>query len=225
MYRLWTAKPGAGCSSLAILLSAALERAGREVLLVDLGGDLPLMLDGIVPPADDGATDWMAASAGPAALDRITRRVSPGVTLLPRGHAASWPHERVGDLAAALGSCWPRREVVVDLGWVDASPEAASSALQRTRRTLARSEGSVLVTRPCYVALRRAVALPFRPAAVAVVREAGRGIDEAALCDALGVPLAATVDVDPAVARATDAGRLLRRPPRLALRQAEGVLS
>jgi hypothetical protein len=47
-----------------------------------------------------------------------------------------------------------------------------------------------------------------------LVVEPGRSLDAAAVADVLGVPVTARIDLDPAVARAVDAGLLVRRTPR-----------
>jgi hypothetical protein len=73
---------------------------------------------------------------------------------------------------------------------------------------------SLLVLRPCYLALRRAVAAPFRPSGVVLVREPGRALTRRDVEAVLGVPVRAEVDVDPAIARAVDAGLLTARLPR-----------
>jgi hypothetical protein len=64
------------------------------------------------------------------------------------------------------------------------------------------------VTRACYLALRHAAAAPHRPTGVIVVREAGRSLDRHDVERVVGVPVAAEVEVDPAVARSVDAGLL-----------------
>lgn len=48
-----------------------------------------------------------------------------------------------------------------------------------------------------------------------MVSEVGRALDRHDIEDVLGVPVRAQVPVDPAVARAVDAGLLARRPPRV----------
>jgi len=73
---------------------------------------------------------------------------------------------------------------------------------------------SLLVLRPCYLALRRAVRAPLRPSGVILVSEPGRSLGRADVEDVLGVPVRAVVGVDPAVARAVDAGLLPTRLPR-----------
>jgi hypothetical protein len=73
---------------------------------------------------------------------------------------------------------------------------------------------SLLVLRPCFLALRRATLAPIRPSGVVLVREAGRALGRRDVEDVLGVPVRAEVDVEPAVARAVDAGLLAGRLPR-----------
>jgi hypothetical protein len=73
---------------------------------------------------------------------------------------------------------------------------------------------SVLVTRACYLSLRRAMAAPIRPSEVVLVEEHGRALSAADVEDVLGVPVVARVSSDPAVARAVDAGLLGARLPR-----------
>ena len=78
----------------------------------------------------------------------------------------------------------------------------------------AAASASLLVVRPCYVALRRALAAPLRPSGVVLVSEPGRALGRRDVEDVLGVPVRAEIDVEPAVARAVDAGLLSSRLPR-----------
>jgi hypothetical protein len=57
---------------------------------------------------------------------------------------------------------------------------------------------------------------------IAVV-EPGRALDGRDLSAVTGVPLVAEVHVDPVVARAVDAGTLVRRPPRPLERALRGL--
>jgi hypothetical protein len=77
-----------------------------------------------------------------------------------------------------------------------------------------RATPSLLVLRPCYLALRRAANHPLRPAGVVLVTEAGRALTRSDVEGVLGVPVRATVPVEPVVARAVDAGLLAARLPR-----------
>ena len=211
-HQLWSAKPGAGVTTVAVLLAAASARAGRPVLLVDLCGDVPIFVAHEPGPAP-GITDWLRTAAPASALHRIERQVDDLVSYLPRGGSYSWAPERAESLRAALEA--ESRHVVVDLGTV--APDDPSPMADLRRRW---STGSTayLVSRTCYISLRRAAACG-RPAGVVVVREPGRSLDHRDVAEVLGVPVVARIDMDPSVARAIDAGRLLTRPPRLASNQ------
>jgi hypothetical protein len=77
----------------------------------------------------------------------------------------------------------------------------------------ATAERSLLVLRPCYLALRRAIASPLRPSGVVLVDEPGRVVDIDDVGAALGVPVCAVIPCEARIARAVDAGLLLRRLP------------
>ena len=70
------------------------------------------------------------------------------------------------------------------------------------------------MTRACYLALRRAADPPLRPSGVVLVTEPGRALDRTDVEQVVGAPVRAEVAVDPAVARAVDAGLLASRLPR-----------
>jgi hypothetical protein len=73
------------------------------------------------------------------------------------------------------------------------------------------------VLRPCYLALRKATACPVRPDEVIMLDELGRALSADDIAAVTGAPVTATVEVHPQVARATDAGLLVARPPATAL--------
>jgi hypothetical protein len=73
---------------------------------------------------------------------------------------------------------------------------------------------SLLVTRPCYLALRRAVMLDGRPTGVVLVNEPSRALGAPDIARTLGAPVVAEVAYDPQVFRAVDAGLLAARLPR-----------
>jgi len=105
-------------------------------------------------------------------------------------------------LAAALGG---DRHVVVDCGPPGPGPGLAVAAAAGL---------SLLVLRPCYLALRRALAAPLRPSGVVLVRERERSLGRRDVEAVLGVPVRAEVAWDPAVARRVDAGLLAANLPR-----------
>ena len=202
----WSAKGGSGTTVVAAALSLLLGRvAPGGGLLVDLAGDAPAAL-GLGELTGPGARTWLGAEATPPdALARLEVPAVEGLHLLPAG-SPSGPlrSERAALLASLLAA--DARAVVVDCGPLD-SPAAITLA--------GRATISLLVLRPCYLALRRAQAAPIRPSGVVLVSEPGRALGRADVEAVLGVPVRAVVPWDPAVARCVDAGLLARRLPRL----------
>ncbi len=201
----WALKGGVGTTVVTAALGLTLNRAGHDVLLVDLAGDLPAVL-GLPEPDQPGLTEWLDAGPDVPAdgLGRIEVPATPGLAVLPRGRAVVAPSDRVEALLAALD---PRRSVVVDCGVLDRrEPDRVVVA--------ARSTSSLLVTRACYLALRRATDPPLRPSGVVLVTEPGRALQRSDVEAVVGAPVRAEVALDPAVARAVDAGLLASRLPR-----------
>jgi hypothetical protein len=209
---LWSAKGGAGTSVTAAALALVLARRPGGALVVDTAGDLPAVL-GLAQPDTPGVAEWLAAGADVPAdgLARLELPVTEGLALLPRGRAALCSPARAEVLASILGR--DPRAVVVDAGCLGGA--SSGEADVEVRRALAAGAvHSVLVTRPCYLALRRAVAVPLTPSGLVVVAEPGRALDADDVAAVLDAPLLARVTVDPAVARAVDAGLLVGRLPR-----------
>lgn len=199
----WSVKGGSGTTVVSAALGLLLARSSPSgAVLLDLGGDLPAAL-GIPEPSGPGLAEWLGAGQDvPAeAVEHLEVEAGPGLRLIPRGRKPMGPDggERV---AAAFGG---ERPVVVDCGRSDdpvGITVAASASL------------SLLVLRPCYLALRRALAAPLRPSGVVLVREDGRSLGRRDVEEVLGVPVRAEVAWDPGVARSVDAGLLASRMPR-----------
>ena len=205
----WSSKGGAGTTVVATALALLL--AGREpggAVLADLAGDVPAAL-GLPEPTSPGLAGWLAAGRDvPAdALARLEVRTVPGLALLPRG-GGLLPADRADVLAALLLA--DTRPVVADCG-ADPTGTALTIAAGATR--------SILVTRACFLALRRALGAPLRPSEVVLLTEPGRSLTRLDVEDCLGAPVVAEVAVDPSVARAVDAGLLATRLPRALARE------
>ncbi|MGH9165240.1 MAG: hypothetical protein ACRDZW_07005 [Acidimicrobiales bacterium] len=198
----WSVKGGSGTTVVAAGLALLLARSSPGgALAVDLGGDLPSVL-GLAEPEGPGVAEWMAAvDVGPEALSRLEVEAEPGLRLVARGRCPLPPGggER---LAAALSG---QRHAVVDCG---SAGEPAGLAVA------AAASLSLLVLRPCFLALRRASAAPLRPSGVILVTEPSRALNRHDVEQVLGVPVRAEVAWDPAVARSVDAGLLAGRVPR-----------
>ena len=219
---LWSPKGGSGTSVVAAAL--ALVAAGRgEVRLADLGGDQPAIL-GLThpfPPAGTGSglAAWLSAgpSAPSEALDEMTVPVVPGLSVLPRGPGAV---EGAGGAAGAALAVALRDGglTVLDAGPVGHAPAA--------RAAVEVADTALMVIRPCYLALRRAVAdarLGSSQGAI-LVEEPGRALDAGDVAAVLGLPVVGRVPVRAEIARAVDAGVLRDRLPAPLAASATAVL-
>ena len=197
----WAAKGGSGTSVVAAAEAVRAAAVG-PTLLVDLDGDQHRILATSAPQA--GAAEWLAAGAAvPAdALDRIAVPVGPNLRLVGRGFcdldAARAPV--LADLLARSA-----RTVIVDCG---TRPVPAARAVARA------ADRSVLVTRSCYLAVRRAEELDLAPTEVVLVEEQQRALAPDDLASSLRAPIRAVVPVHPSIARAVDCGLLATRLPR-----------
>lgn len=194
----WAAKGGSGTTVIACALAVSARRTESSTL-VDLGGDCATAL-GLDEPAGPGVADWMSSpTAGPPELERLAVPIRDQVRLIPRGVGVP-PDDQWARLAAALGGS---ENVIIDAG-TGCPPPALREAAQQ----------SLLIIRPCFIAIRRAQQLNTRPTGIVLVDEPGRALTSRDVENALGVPVVAEVRVDPAVARAVDAGLLLARLPK-----------
>lgn len=212
----WSVKGGVGTTVVTAML--ALRRAVTHapgVLALDLAGDLGAVLG--VPPqtqtdGSNGFAEWLAADpdVGIDALNRVAFTAADGLELVDRGRGPLVPIERVEVFAAAAAT--GTHAVVVDAGRLD-GPDGEA------RRTLAAAADlSLMVTRPCYLSLRRAAEADLSPSGLVVVREPGRALDRHDVEDLIRAPVVLELDVDIAIARAVDAGLLHARLPRSVVR-------
>jgi MinD-like ATPase involved in chromosome partitioning or flagellar assembly len=206
----WSAKGGVGTTVVAAALGLVLARSSPAgALLVDIGGDLPAVL-GLREPEGSGLSDWFAAGADVPldALGRLEVAAGPGLHVLPRGAGPFEPNPGGGDRAGVLAGLLAAdgRAVVVDCG---AGPSGPGLTLA------SEATHSLLVTRTCFLALRRALAAPLRPSGVVLVAEEGRVLRRGDVEEILGVPVRAQIPYDKTVARAVDAGLLCCRLPSL----------
>lgn len=197
----WSVKGGSGTTVVAASLALMAGRRGDDgALLVDLAGDAPAVL-GMSEPTGPGVGDWLdGLNTDPASLRALELEAAPSVRLLPMG-ARSLASGANLAIALALDA----RTVVVDAGVLGPGPAFD---------LIAGSTTSLLVLRPCYLALRRAALAPVRPSGIVLVTEAGRALGRKDVESVLGAPVVAEVLADPMVARAVDAGLLAGRLPR-----------
>jgi hypothetical protein len=196
MIVLWSVKGGSGATVAAC--SLALRRSALPTLLVDLAGDAPAAF-GLPEPGGPGVGDWLRSpGAGADELRRLAVTVNAAAALVPMGQAPP-PDADWGRLVAALAG---PHTVVVDAG--TGEPPAS---------LVAEASASLLVTRACFLALRRAARTSVRPTGVVLVDEPGRALGATDVERTVGAPVVASLKWDPAVARAVDAGLLASRLP------------
>ncbi len=216
----WSSKGGSGTTVVAAALAHLLAADAGAALLVDLGGDLPAALG--LPEPYEGLTSWTEGSdpnclgldslaRNRLALDHLAIEAGPGLRLVPRGNGPLADGSGTA-LAAALAG---QGTVVVDAGVLSATGPGLELALAAST--------SLLVLRPCFLALRRAVAAPLRPSGVILVDEPHRALGPTDVEAALGIPVVAVVPWDPAVARRVDAGLLGAGLPRTMARSLERI--
>lgn len=194
----WSVKGGSGTTVVAATLGL-ISAKRSPTLLVDLAGDVPAAL-GLPDAPGPGVGDWLDSGADRRALKALERVGGTSLGLLPAGHPSTASGDPLADALAADG-----RTIIVDAGVVRAGPSFDLAAAATT---------SLLVVRGCYLALRRAAAAPLRPSGVVFVNEPGRTLTKRDIETVLGIPVVAEVELDPAVARAVDAGLLACRLPR-----------
>jgi hypothetical protein len=208
----WAAKGGSGTTVVAAALAL---NSQRPSLLVDLDGEIPAVL-GLPEPDRPGVAEWLTSEASVEHLAELLIDIGPRVWLLPWASATAEPsrvatgHDARWSTLADWLHDWSHQwgcDVTIDVG-TRVPPEPLATRAAR----------SLLVTRPCYLSLRRAVRSTARPTGVILVDEPGRGLGPRDVEHAIGAPVEAVVSVDPNVARAVDAGLLATRLPRLMAR-------
>lgn len=84
---------------------------------------------------------------------------------------------------------------------------------------------TVLVTRACYLSLRRAIGMGQNYDAIVVITEPGRALNYRDVELSLGKPVIRSIEVDPVVARLVDAGLLASSLPQYMRAVAEQILT
>ena len=160
MILCWAAKGGSGTTVVACALALGSART-QPTALIDLSGDCATAL-GMDEPTGPGVVDWLASpTAGPTDLFRLAVLVRDKVMLIPRGEGLA-PDDQWERLAAAIADS---ANVIIDAG-TGHPPQALHDA----------AEQSLLVTRPCFIAIRRAQHLAIRPTGIVLVDEPGRSL-------------------------------------------------
>ena len=179
------AKGGQGTTTVAASLAVTAACGNRRVVVIDTGGDVASILDH--PPTT--ASDDLATG-----IDEAPPIDGVQLVHLPADRIDANTVRIVSELAAN-GAV-----IVVDAGVDPAVVRQFDAVRPRPQR--------VLVVRPCYLAVRRAAAVPYTPDHIVLVRERLRSLTTDDVERALALPVT-TVDHDAVIARAIDAGLLV----------------
>jgi MinD superfamily P-loop ATPase len=194
----WSVKGGSGTSTVAAALTMLSPTEINGPLLVDLCGDSATLL-GINAAANVGLSDWFASQADPQILDTLCVQTKSGINVLPTLSPVENYERRSEEFASWLTEQSAKRHVVIDAGQNLCSVSNAQL---------------LLVVRPCYLAIRRAVSSGEHPTGIVLVREVERSLTNADIEAAVGAPIIAEIPIDPMIARAIDAGLSNARLPR-----------
>ena len=214
----WSVKGGNGttvvAAALALVLAQQHEVGAR---LIDMSGDTSSAL-GMSEPASEGIAEWLSATDHPGAeaLNNLMLPVTAHLGVIPRGRNIIVPSlvnpDRLQDLANVIAES--PMSTVDDAG----SGLATIPIIEYATRSL-------LIIRPCYLALRRASLLTTKPDGVIVITEPGRALGVHDVESVVGAPVLAEIPFDPAIARAVDAGLLAGRVPTLLAKHLADVCS
>ena len=204
----WSVKGGSGTTVVASTLALVhAEQSPRGALIVDLAGDVPAVL-GLAEPSGIGVGEWFAQNENSSrmSLQSIAIQATANLQLISRGAATIDTTTNFVELCASLATF--DMPVVIDAGCGVVSAHL-----------LARASSSLLITRPCYLSLRRAAQLNVAPTGIVLVNEPGRALGKRDVESVIGAPVIAEITFDASISRAVDAGLLASRLPSLLAKQ------
>ena len=204
----WSVKGGSGTTVVASTLALVhAERSSHGALIVDLAGDVPAVL-GLAEPSGIGVGEWFTQNENSSrmALQSIAIQANANLQLISRGATPIDASANFTELSASLATF--DLPVVIDAGCGVVSADL-----------LARASSSLLITRPCYLSLRRAAQLNVAPTGVVLINEPGRALGKRDVESVIGAPVIAEITFDPAISRAVDAGLLASRLPSVLAKQ------
>ena len=192
---IYSHKGGQGVTTIAATLARLTANAGHRTLIIDTGTD-QAAIHGLTTDKWAALGDYLTTTT--VTLDDITTNIGDRLDLIEAGDAPiTFDTHTYGRITSGLGH--------YDTVIIDTIPAAHTWSRHADAR--------VLVTRPCYLALRHATG-QRRPDHVVVITEPGRALDTGDIEAVTGTPVSAIVGHDPHIARAVDAGTLSTRIPR-----------
>lgn len=202
IHLFYSHKGGSGTTVTAAATALALARSSGRAVLIDLCGDAPAAL-GMAEPPGPGINEWLDqdSTADGESLLLLGSSADNGLVVIHQGCDRVNGNPRWSDLTDVLLSL--PMPVVIDAGTRPVPPEMHE-----------RSQRSLLVTRPCYMSLRRAIN-GQRPDGIVLIEEPGRALTSKDIASVLSLPVVANIPFESAISRAVDAGLLASRLPQL----------
>ena len=214
MYSLvWSPKGGSGTTVVACCVALVSARV-EPTVIIDLGGDVAPAL-GASAPSGPGLAEWFGSPrASGASLIELATPVAEGLTVVHPGRLDTRCVGSFGEFDAlgALDEVQAERLASACAG--TGLPVVIDAGSLLPHETLHQCAGaSLMVVRPCYLALRRASRVAHLATGVIMIAEPGRALSAGDVERSLGRPVLAEIPWDPAIARAVDAGLLGNRLP------------
>jgi len=158
----WSLKGGSGTTVVSAALALTLaQRNNAPVRIVDLAGDIPSAL-GIAEPSGEGVTNWLQQEQRQP-IQSLQIPVTARVSLLPRGDGHLMHHDLSAELCNILAT---ELDTSTELTVVDAGSGHIPQLINNATTSL-------LVIRPCYLALRKAAHLSVKPHGIVLIHETG----------------------------------------------------
>jgi hypothetical protein len=195
IHTIYSHKGGQGVTTITAALATLTANTGQRTLIIDTGTDQAAVHRLSI---DKWAAlgDYLTSTA--VTLNDITTTIGERLDLIETGDTPiAFNTHTYGLLTSGLGH--------YDTVIIDTTP----AAHQWTRH----GDTRILVTRPCYLALRHATGQRASDQVV-VISEPGRSFDIGNIEAVTGTPVSATVPYDPRVARVVDTGTLAKSMPR-----------
>ena len=194
----WSAKGGSGTTVVAAALALG---SAIDSLLIDLDGELPAAL-GVPEPSGQGLSDWFASDAPERVGPRPRRRRSADARRLVARGPSAIPRE---------SPRWPALRVVPRH---HAARRRRRRRLRRAARRRCSTSGSAACSSPGRATSRCRAPAGCRGPTASCSSPSRAQPDRRRCRRAVGAPVVARIAVDPAIARAVDAGLLAARLPR-----------
>lgn len=197
----WSLKGGSGTTVVSAALALTLaQRNTATVRIVDLAGDIPSAL-GIAEPSGEGVMNWLQQQHVP--IQSLQIPVTARVSLIPRGNDSLLHHDLTAEHCNSLAT---ELDTSNELTVVDAGSGHIPQLINNATTSL-------LVIRPCYLALRKAAHLSVKPHGIVLINEPGRSLGKRDVESVVGAPVLVELPLDPTIARCVDAGLLASRIP------------